>query len=73
MTICGPVVDGPNPSHPDHSIVVSNAAEGRAAVGFLKKNGADFVKVYDGVSREAYFGIGDQAKKQRIPQNLIRS
>jgi Amidohydrolase family len=67
MVICGPVVDGPNPSHPDHSIVVNNAAEGRAAVDFLKKNGADFVKVYDGVPREAYFAIVDEAKKQRIP------
>lgn len=67
MIICGPVVDGPNPSHPDHSIVVSSAAEGRAAVDFLKKNGADFVKVYDGVPREAYFAIVDEAKKQRIP------
>jgi hypothetical protein len=67
MVICGPVVDGPNPSHPDHSIVVNNAAEGRATVDFLKKNGADFVKVYDGVPREAYFAIMDEAKRQSIP------
>jgi hypothetical protein len=67
MVICGPVVDGPNPSHPDHSIVVHNATEGRAAVNFLKTNGADFVKVYDGLPREAYFAIADEAKKQRIP------
>jgi hypothetical protein len=67
MVICGPVVDGPNPSHPDHSIVVHNAAEGRNAVISLKKNGVDFVKVYDGVPREAYFAIADEAKKQRIP------
>ena len=67
MVICGPVVDGPNPAHPDHSIVVHDAAEGRAAVDFLKTNGADFVKVYDGVPREAYFAIADEAKKQHIP------
>jgi hypothetical protein len=67
LVICGPVVDGPNPSHPDHSIVVHNATEGRAAVDFLKTNGADFVKVYDGVPREAYFAIADEAKKQHIP------
>jgi hypothetical protein len=67
LVICGPVVDGPNPSHPDHSILVHDAAEGRKAVDFLKANGADFVKVYDGVPREAYFAIADEAKKQRIP------
>lgn len=67
IILCGPVVDGPNPSHPDHSIVVRDAAEGRKAVDLLKANGADFVKVYDGVPRDAYFAIADEAKKQRLP------
>ena len=67
MMICGPVVDGPNPSHPDHSIVVHDAAEGRKAVDFLMSNGADFVKVYDGVPRDAYFAIAEEAKKSGIP------
>jgi len=67
MVICGPVVDGPNPSHPDHSIVVHDVAEGRKAVDTLKENGADFVKVYDGVPRDAYFAIAEEAKKQRLP------
>jgi imidazolonepropionase-like amidohydrolase len=67
MVIGGPVVDGPNPSHPDHSIVVRDADDGRKAVDFLKANGADFVKVYDGVPRDAYFAIANEAKKQGIP------
>jgi imidazolonepropionase-like amidohydrolase len=67
MILCGPVVDGPNPSHPDHSIVVRDAAEGRKAVEFLIANGADFVKVYDGVPRDAYFAIANEAKKKGIP------
>ena len=67
MIICGPVVDGPNPSHPDHSIVVHDAEEGRKAVEYLKANGADFVKVYDGVPRDAYFAIANEAKKRGIP------
>ena len=66
MVISGPVVDGPNPSHPDHSVVVHNAAEGRDAVDSLKKDGADFVKVYDGVPRDAYFAIAAEAKGQGI-------
>jgi hypothetical protein len=67
MILCGPVVDGPNPSHPDHSIVVQDAAEGRKAVEFLRANGADFVKVYDGVPQDAYFAIAYEAKKRGIP------
>lgn len=64
---CGPVVDGPNPSNPDHAIPVGGAEEGRQAVDFLKRGGADFVKVYDGVSRAAYFAIVEEAKKQGLP------
>ena len=67
MVIGGPVVDGPDPSHPDHSLVVHNATEGRQAVDTLKREGADFVKVYDGVPRDAYFAIAEEAKAQRLP------
>ena len=67
MVICGPVVDGSNPAHPDHSVLVRNAAEGREVVDSLKKDGADFVKVYDGVPRDAYFAIAAEAKGQGIP------
>lgn len=66
MVISGPVVDGPNPSHPDHSVVVHNAAEGREAVDSLKKGGADFIKVYDGVPREACFAIAAEARRHGI-------
>ncbi len=67
IVACGPVVDGENPSHPDHSVVVRNAAEGRAAVDALKRQGADFVKVYDGVPRDAYFAIADESRRLRLP------
>jgi hypothetical protein len=67
IVACGPVVDGVNPSHPDHSVVVRNAAEGRAAVVSLKRRGADFIKVYDGVPRDAYFAIAAESRRQRIP------
>src|SRR6185436_4902450 len=33
---------------------------------FLKRNGADFIKVYDGIPRGAYFAIVEEAKKQRL-------
>ena len=33
----------------------------------VKKDGADFVKVYSLLPREAYFAIADEAKKQGLP------
>lgn len=67
IVACGPVVDGPHPANPDHAIPVSTAEEGRQAVDFLKRSGADFVKVYDGVPRDAYFAIAEESKKQGLP------
>jgi len=66
IVACGPVIDGPNPANPDHAIPVSTTEEGRVAVDFLKRNGADFIKVYDGVPRGAYFAIVEEAKKQGL-------
>ena len=43
------------------------AAEARAAVEQLASNGADLVKVYENLSREAYFGIMDEAQRRGIP------
>jgi imidazolonepropionase-like amidohydrolase len=61
-----PIVDGPNPAWPD-SIVVANEAQGREVVDQLQQRGADFIKVYSGLSRNAYFAIADEAKKRDIP------
>src|SRR5262249_44694326 len=41
--------------------------EGRKAVENVKKWGADFVKVYTYLPRDAYFAIAEEAKRQRIP------
>jgi len=62
----GPIVDGPKPIWPG-SLAVSNAEEGRKAVDSLKKHGADFVKVYSLLGRDAYFAIADEARRQGIP------
>lgn len=67
LIACGPVVDGPPPIHPDHSVVVENAATARGAVHELKSQNWDFIKVYDNVPRDAYFAIADEAKKEGIP------
>lgn len=67
--VSGPILDGPNgPVQPaNYGVRIGNAEEGRAEVDTLKSRGADFVKVYDGLSREAYFSIAAEAIKVGLP------
>jgi imidazolonepropionase-like amidohydrolase len=66
MAIASPIVDGPVPIWPD-SAAVKDAAEGRKFVVQAKQDGADFIKVYSRLPRDAYFAIADEAKRQGIP------
>jgi imidazolonepropionase-like amidohydrolase len=66
IVAAGPLVDGPKPFVPG-SLVAADAGQGREAVRKLKQMGADFVKVYTKVPREAYLAIVDEAKKQGLP------
>ncbi|MEV8346008.1 amidohydrolase family protein [Streptomyces niveus] len=65
-----PIVDG-TPSlwaaDVGPTIEVRDAAEARRAVRRVKREGADFVKVYSRLSRETYFAIADEARRQGIP------
>ncbi|HSE23788.1 MAG TPA: amidohydrolase family protein [Pyrinomonadaceae bacterium] len=63
MVVASPIIDGPEPVWPN-SISVRNEEEGRKAVRRVKQWGADFVKVYALLPRDAYFGIADEAKQQ---------
>jgi len=65
MVVASPIIDGPEPIWPN-SIAVRNEEEGRKAVKRVKQWGADFVKVYALLPRDAYFGIADEAKQQGI-------
>ena len=65
MAVASPIIDGPEPIWPN-SIAVRNEEEGRKAVRRVKEWGADFVKVYALLPRDAYFGIADEAKQQGI-------
>jgi len=67
LIACGPLIDGPPAVHPDHSVVVTNASDARAAVDKLKSDRWDFIKVYDNVPRDAYFAIAAESKKESIP------
>jgi imidazolonepropionase-like amidohydrolase len=60
------IVDGSPPVWPE-SIVVKKPADARRAVDEIKAGGADFVKVYQRISRDAYFALADEAKQQHIP------
>jgi imidazolonepropionase-like amidohydrolase len=46
---------------------VANADEARAAVRDLKRRGAEFIKVISVASKEVFFAIADEAKKQNVP------
>jgi len=63
---CGPLLDGPKPMWPG-SVAISTAEQGRQAVRDLKKQRADFVKVYSLLPRDAFFAIADEATKLKIP------
>ena len=63
----GPIVDGPDPAAHGPTVVVANIADARKTVADLKQRGADFIKVYDRLPRDAYFAIIAEAKKQGLP------
>lgn len=60
------IVDGDPPVWPG-SIVVKKPDDARRKVDEIKASGADFVKVYERIPRDAYFAIADEAKQQHIP------
>ena len=62
MVIASRVIAGPT-SFSSSAVKVNNADEARAAARQAKAEQADFIKVHDGLSRESYFAIIDEAKK----------
>jgi hypothetical protein len=62
------ILNGPHvPGYPRDWVGVADAAEAREEVIYLKKLGADLIKVYDQLSRDSYFAIAEEAKKQDLP------
>jgi len=62
----GPLMLTSGPARPD-AYAVGNAEEARQAVRLLQARGADFLKVYNGLPREAYFAIAQESKRLGIP------
>lgn len=65
IVAAGPIVDGPTPFWPG-AIAVSNPAQGREVIADLHSRGADFIKVYSFLPRDAFFAIADEAKHRGI-------
>jgi imidazolonepropionase-like amidohydrolase len=47
--------------------LVHTPEEARRAVSLQIKEGVDFIKIYDGLSRNAYYAIADECKRDGIP------
>ncbi len=62
----GQIVDGAMPMW-NASLRVTDPREARHAAVTLKQAGADFLKVYDFLPRDAYFALAREAARLRIP------
>src|SRR5512132_1090555 len=59
----GPTLGG---ARPQLTLSVKTEAEARQAIVTLKQSGADFIKVYSLLPRQAFFAAADEAKKQGL-------
>jgi imidazolonepropionase-like amidohydrolase len=66
LVTSGPLVDG-DPPVGANPVIVRTAEEARAVVDSLADAGADFIKPYENLSRQAYFAILDQAQRRGLP------
>jgi hypothetical protein len=65
IDLASAIVDG-SPAVWPGSIVVKKPADARRTVDEIKASGADFIKVYTRIPRNAYFALADEAKQQHI-------
>lgn len=66
FAIASTIVDGPNPVWAGSRVVADENAA-RQAVRDLKRDGYDFVKVYNRLPRDAYFALAAEAKVRGLP------
>lgn len=63
----GPLLDGPGGPWSTFAIPVESPARGRRVVDSLADAGVNFIKVYNGLSRDAFFAIADEARRRGVP------
>ncbi len=61
----GPLIDGSRTRRPLVATIVTNPVDARQAVRTGKATG-DFVKILDGLPREAFFALADECRKQGV-------
>ena len=61
----GPFVDGPK--NASNRLTVRTPEEARQAVHQLKAKGVDFIKVHNKLTRESFFALMNEARKEHIP------
>ncbi len=66
IVACGPFLVGSGKKTAEQ-YPVANVEEARAAVRDLKRRGAEFIKIISVPSKEVFFAVADEAKKQNIP------
>lgn len=67
IVTAGKLLDGVPQADPSFSLPIKTREDGIRAVRDLKRQGVDLIKVYDGLPRDAYFAIVDEAKKLGLP------
>lgn len=67
IVLSGPILDGPHTILPGLALVVTRPEEARETVYDLKGQNVDFIKVYNFLSRDTYFAIAEEAKKDHLP------
>lgn len=67
ILMAGIHVDGPRQLGRPSSLNVGTSDEARHAVNMLKRGGADFIKVYSMLPRDAYLALAEEAKQQGLP------
>jgi hypothetical protein len=65
IVLASAIVDGPSPQWPG-SIVVRKPDDARRAVDEIQAGGADFIKVYSGIPRDAYFALAEEARQRHM-------
>ena len=66
IVACGPFLVGSG-NKTAEQYPIANVEEARAAVRDLKRRGAEFIKIISVPSKEVFFAVADEAKKQNIP------
>lgn len=60
----GPALDGPKDAK--FRLTIRTPEEARTAVNYLARMQVDFIKTHNAISRDTYFAVLDEAKRQRL-------